>query len=245
MPADLQTLTSAIQLLFLAYVVSLARGLASRTTLILAAKLLFFAEVLAEGHVAALSRVPRIYGPNRGQTLRKVVVDSFVLIVNLYYIHLFLEQLLQEPSALEDSDVKDKINAATAFSYPLTAAMWIVEIIAVFFFWLLFSLPWTRLADVEGLYLRFDELSALTDVVFYQLLAMNACISLRGILVAVLPSTDIPEGTMDESDILAHLDWLLGQQLNLGWALYAFLLLELAFEMADEAWADERPNFAE
>lgn len=197
----------AIQLLFLAYLLSPTNKLANRTTIHLATECLFFAGMLAQS-LTLLAQF--IVGPPVTSTcriLRATIGIVCPLNLNLAFVLGFLEKLLEEARDAEDATMR-------AIRYANTTSV----IVLYALFGLVLANSIAGLANEQPRRMIFS-VRELLDVIVFSTIAAWSVVALQGIFAAVRPN--IPGATLSESEVLEVMDWTLFHRETVVWIHHA------------------------
>lgn len=206
-----EMMITAIQLLFFAYIVSPSHIAADRITLVLAFDLLCVAELLSCGLALVLRSIIAISAPRNPRPLMIATVDIVIpLIVNLYSISRFLEQLHPGAPAIDFNIIRKRHVVLVLLS------LWLL--LSRFLLGTWHHLLSTRPTDREDSRRRLRNfwlmVAAVSDVCMCLLLALTSHLVFWKILDTAGPPGNTSEATtltrMDEiSKIRAMSGWLL------------------------------------
>lgn len=210
------TLLRAVQLLFIAYVLSPTHVATDRTILLWAVEVLCVAEFLSRGLVLSLERMIGILAPSTpGRILSTTIGVILPFIVNLQFFRRFLEQLQPGVPTIDIFVVQRRNVALTILCTLLLASGFLLAT------WR--YLRSSRFRDVEDRRRRLEELwntiSALFDAFIGLLLALRSHQLFWEILVTVSQSRNIPEDSLSQSRILERMNQISKDREVLGWLL--------------------------
>lgn len=110
----------AVQMIFMAYVLSSATTMANGATFRLAVELLRAAELFSRGLVPVLRRIVGILAPRTARSILSSTVRVLSpLIINLLFISFFLEQLQPEAPAIDSGVIDRSLNAIESVGHLL------------------------------------------------------------------------------------------------------------------------------
>lgn len=227
MKADHTTLLLAVQLLFIAYVLSPTNMATNRTTLLLAVEVLCAAEFLSQGLTISLEKMIATLAPSTPRRKLSTTIGVILpFMVNLHFIRCFLEQSQPEAQTIDFTDIQRTHIAIAILCMLLLASGLLLGT------WR--YLRASRSPSLEDRRRRLDELwqtfSALFDAFIGLLLALRSHQLFWQILVTVSQSRNIPEASLDQSGLPEHMNEISNGRVLLAW------LLELQIGHAGRLW---------
>lgn len=214
--ADHTTLLLAVQLLFIAYVLSPTNMATNRTTLLLAVEVLCAAEFLSQGLAISLAKMIGTLTPRTPHhTLSTTIGVVFPFMVNLHFIRCFLEQLQPEAQPINFTDIQRTHIVIAILCILLPAS----GVLLGTWRYLRASRS-TRFEDRRrGLQELWNTFSALFDAFIGLLLALRSHQLFWQILVTVSQSRNILEARLDRSGIPEAMNEISRGRVLLGWLL--------------------------